>query len=130
MPFLDPSEVVRGSPLEGWSGPFFHSENMTFAYWDIASGAADLHDHHHEQEEVWQVMEGRIALSVDGDERRLGPGMAAVVPANTRHAARVLGPCRALVADYPLRLELPGGAHRAKSSGPVGAQDGVGGSYS
>jgi hypothetical protein len=30
MPFIDASEMLHGAPLQGWSGRFFHSENMTF----------------------------------------------------------------------------------------------------
>src|SRR6187549_3710308 len=74
MPFVEPTEMIEGSPLPGWSGRFFHSANMTFAHWDIAEGAADLHEHHHEQEEVWHIVEGEVVLRVGGEERRLGPG--------------------------------------------------------
>jgi mannose-6-phosphate isomerase-like protein (cupin superfamily) len=100
--------MVRGSPLSGWSGRFFDSENMTFGHWDIADGAADLHEHDHPQEEVWNVVEGEILLVVDGQERRLGSGDAAVIPPNTRHSAKPLGACRAIVVDHPVRQQLPG----------------------
>jgi len=99
MPFIDPSEMIRGAPLPGWSGRFFHSENMTFARWDIAEGADDLHEHHHPEEEVWQVIEGKVLLVLGDEERHLGPGGAAVIPSNTRHCAKVLGACRAIVVD-------------------------------
>jgi len=108
VPFIDPSEMLHGSPLAGWSGRFFHSENMTFAHWDIAADAADLHEHGHLQEEVWNVVEGEVVLVVDGCERRLGPGTAAVVPPNTPHSVRTVGACSVIVTDYPVRLELPG----------------------
>jgi mannose-6-phosphate isomerase-like protein (cupin superfamily) len=81
---------------------------MTFAYWEIEGDAADLHEHDHLQEEVWNVVRGEITLIVDGDERRLRGGMAAVIPPNAPHSARVVGPCRAIVTDYPRRLHLPG----------------------
>jgi quercetin dioxygenase-like cupin family protein len=51
---------------------------------------------------------GEVVISIDGEERRLGPGAVAVVPPNTPHSARALSACRAIIADYPLRLELPG----------------------
>jgi len=108
MPFVEPTEMIEGSPLPGWSGRFFHSANMTFAHWDIAEGAADLHEHHHEQEEVWHIVEGEVVLRVGGEERRLGPGAAAVVPPDTPHSVHVVGACRAVVADFPLRPNLPG----------------------
>jgi quercetin dioxygenase-like cupin family protein len=105
--------MIRGSPLPGWAGRFFHSENMTFGHSEISEGAAELHEHHHPQEEVWNVIEGKILLVVEGQERRLGPGEAAVIPPNARHSAKPLEACRAIIVDHPVRLELPGvGTHR------------------
>jgi mannose-6-phosphate isomerase-like protein (cupin superfamily) len=81
---------------------------MTFAHWDIADGAADLHEHDHPEEEVWNVVEGEVLLVVDGQERRLGPGDAAVVPPNIRHSAKSVGACCAIIVDHPVRHQLPG----------------------
>ena len=109
MPFIAPTEMRHGSPLHGWSGRFFHSENMTFAHWDIAADAVDLHEHHHVEEEVWNIVEGEVVLSIGGESRTLGPGAAAVVPPNTPHAVKPMGACRVVVTDYPVRRRLPGG---------------------
>ena len=106
--FITEDDMLRGSPLHGWDGRFFHSERMTFARWSIAADAADLHEHHHEQEEVWNVVAGSVVLIVDGDERELRAGEAAVVPPHTPHAARVVGPAEVVVADHPVRTSLPG----------------------
>jgi mannose-6-phosphate isomerase-like protein (cupin superfamily) len=108
MPFVDPREMLAAEPLPGWHGRFFHSENMTFAHYDIAADAAPLPEHRHDQEEVWNVVEGELQISIDGVEHSLGPGCVAVVPPNTRHSAQALSACRAIVADYPVRLQLPG----------------------
>jgi mannose-6-phosphate isomerase-like protein (cupin superfamily) len=108
MPFLDASDMIQGAPLPGWTGRFFHSEHMTFAHWEIAADAADLHEHDHPQEEVWNIVDGDVVLVVAGCERRLGPGTAAVVPPNTPHAVRTVGACRAIVTDFPVRHQLPG----------------------
>jgi mannose-6-phosphate isomerase-like protein (cupin superfamily) len=108
VPFLDPKVMLHGRPLPGWSGRFFHSENNTFALWDIAADAAPLHEHHHPEEEVWNVVEGELLLTIDGDERPLGPGSGAIVPPGTPHSARVTTACRAVVVDHPVRRHLPG----------------------
>lgn len=81
---------------------------MTFAHYDIAAGASPLHEHQHEQEEVWHVVEGDVALSIGGEEQVLVAGCVAVVPPGTPHAVRPLGACRAIIADHPVRTELPG----------------------
>jgi len=83
--------MLAGEPLPGWSGRFLHSANMTFALYDIAAGAAPLHEHQHEQEEVWHI--------VEGEEQVLGAGCIAVVPPDTPHSVRPLGACRAVTAD-------------------------------
>jgi mannose-6-phosphate isomerase-like protein (cupin superfamily) len=61
---------------------------MTFAYYEIAADAVPLHEHHHPQEEVWNVVQGSLAVTIDGEEQIAGSGCAAVVPADTRHSAR------------------------------------------
>ncbi len=108
MPFVRPSEMLAGEPLPGWSGRFLHSANMTFAHYAIAPDAAPLHEHQHPQEEVWHIIEGEVALSIAGEEQALDAGCVAVVPPDTPHSVRPLSACRAIIADYPLRPNLPG----------------------
>jgi mannose-6-phosphate isomerase-like protein (cupin superfamily) len=108
MPFVEPSEMLSGTPLPGWSGRFLHSANMTFAHYDIAADAAPLHEHQHEQEEVWHIVDGQVALTIAGEERVLTAGCIAVVPPDTPHSVRPMAAARAIIADYPLRPNLPG----------------------
>jgi quercetin dioxygenase-like cupin family protein len=109
VPFVDPADMLSGEPLPGWRGRFFHCDNMTFSHYDIAADAVPLHEHEHPQEEVWHVVDGEMAITIDGVEQRVAAGHAAIVPPNTLHSARALADTRAIVADYPVRLELPGG---------------------
>jgi hypothetical protein len=53
MPFIDAGEMTSAEPLPGWAGRFLHSENMTFAIYEVDADAAPIHEHHHPQEEVW-----------------------------------------------------------------------------
>jgi mannose-6-phosphate isomerase-like protein (cupin superfamily) len=115
MPIVRGEDRISLKPLPGWSGRAFHAASMTFVEWDLAEGAAPLHAHHHEQEEVWHVLDGEIALTIQGVEHRVRKGMAAVIPPNVLHSARPTGPCRALVCDHPRRESLPGAAARAAS---------------
>jgi len=105
---IRPDDMLHGAPLPGWTGRFFHSSNMTFAHWDIDADAADLHEHHHEQEEVWNVVGGEVDVVVDGVAHRLRRGDAIVVPPHTPHAALIAGSCEVLVTDFPVREQLPG----------------------
>jgi quercetin dioxygenase-like cupin family protein len=108
MAFLSPGDMLKGEPLPGWRGHFFHAENMTFSLYEIDAGAPALHEHLHREEEVWNVVDGEIVLSVAGQERILRAGDAAIVPPDTPHSARVIAACRVVVADHPRRDALPG----------------------
>jgi quercetin dioxygenase-like cupin family protein len=110
MPFIDTGQLKVREPLPGWKGRYFHSANMTFAYYAVAAGAA-IHEHSHANEEVWHVIEGELEVTVDGQTQVAGPGSAAVIPANTTHAVKALTDGRSIVVDYPLRHSLPGGDH-------------------
>jgi mannose-6-phosphate isomerase-like protein (cupin superfamily) len=107
VPFIDTSRLTVKEPREGWTGRFFHSENMTFAYYDVAAGAW-IHEHAHANDEVWHVVEGRLEITIAGKTAVAGPGHAAVVPPNTTHSVRALTDVRAIVVDHPRRDSIGG----------------------
>jgi quercetin dioxygenase-like cupin family protein len=107
VPFVDATELPVRAPRPGWNGRFFHSEQMTFGYYEIEAGAT-LHEHSHDNEEVWHVLAGELEMRVDGDRRVLGPGCAAVVLAGHLHSARAVTDCRAIVVDQPRREQIGG----------------------
>jgi quercetin dioxygenase-like cupin family protein len=107
MPFIRPSELPPREPLPGWAGRFFHSDHMTLVYYEIAPGAR-AHPHHHENEEVWNVLDGELEMVVDGVARVLRAGEAAVVPADVEHSAAAIGRCRVIVVDHPARDTVAG----------------------
>ena len=105
MPFVDTNEIGELERRPGWRGRIFQSSNMTFATWRFAAGA-EIHPHHHPQEEVWQVLEGELEIRIGAETRTAGPGMAAIVPADTEHAVVALSDGIAMVADWPVREDL------------------------
>ena len=106
MPFIDTRGIEEHERLPGWRGRIFRSANMTFATWRFAAGA-EIHAHHHPAEEVWQVLEGELEIRIGEEVRRAGPGMAAIVPADTPHAVVALSDGVAMVADWPVREDMP-----------------------
>src|ERR687891_243785 len=102
MTFIDTSDLPAREPREGWRGRLFHSQNMSFAYYEVSAGAW-IHEHHHPNEEVWNFIDGRFEVSLDGQTHVAEPGCAAVVPPNAPHAIKALTEGRALVVDYPVR---------------------------
>jgi quercetin dioxygenase-like cupin family protein len=105
MPFIEILDLPVAERLPGWRGRYFHSPNMTFAHYDFARGSS-IHEHFHPQEEVWNVIEGELGMTVGGQTQVVRPGVAAIVPANVPHSVRALTDGRAIIVDYPLLLEF------------------------
>ena len=105
MAFIDTKALAILDKRPGWRGRLFHSKNNTFVWWEFDEGA-DIHRHHHEQEEVWHVIEGVLEVTVAGETQRCGPGTAVIVPPDTPHSVLVVKAGRALVVDHPLREDF------------------------
>ena len=78
---------------------------MTFAHYDFTEGAS-IHEHYHAQEEVWEVIEGELEVTIDGQAHVARAGVVAIVPGGVRHSVRALTNGRAIIVDYPLRHDL------------------------
>ena len=102
MPFVDTGALDVIERLPGWHGRYFHSENMTFAHYDFTRGAS-IHEHFHPEEEVYEVIEGELELSIDGVARIARSGLVAIVPANVRHSVKALTDGRVIIVDCPRR---------------------------
>jgi quercetin dioxygenase-like cupin family protein len=105
MPFIDTSGLNVIERLPGWRGRYFHSPSMTFAHYEFVRGAS-IHEHFHPQEEVYEVIEGELEITIDGSAQIARPGLVAIVPGNVRHSVKALSDGRAIIVDYPLRREF------------------------
>jgi quercetin dioxygenase-like cupin family protein len=105
MPLVDTSTLRVIERLPGWRARIFHSASMTFAHYEFDAGST-IHEHHHEQEEVWNVIEGELEVTVGGVALVARPGVVAIVPPNTPHSVRALSNGRAIIVDHPLRLDV------------------------
>ena len=105
MPFIDITSLKVVERLPGWYGRYFHSPSMTFAHYDFKHGAA-IHKHFHPQEEVYEVIEGELEITIDGTAHIARPGVVAIVPSNSPHSVRALSDGRAIIVDFPLRSEF------------------------
>jgi quercetin dioxygenase-like cupin family protein len=105
MPFVDVSNLRVIERLPGWRGRHFHSPSMTFAHYDFVRGAS-IHEHFHPQEEVYEVIEGELEVTIEGVAQIARAGVVAIVPAGVRHSAKALTDGRAIIVDYPARPEF------------------------
>ena len=102
MPFVDISSLKVKERLPGWRGRYFHSQHMTLAHYDFVQGAS-IHEHDHPEEEVYEVIEGEVEITIDGVAQIARPGVVAIVPGNVRHSIRALTNGRAIIIDHPVR---------------------------
>jgi quercetin dioxygenase-like cupin family protein len=64
---------------------------------------ASIHEHSHPQEEVYEVVEGELEVTIDGAAQVIRTGLMAIVPGNAPHSVKALTNGRAIIVDYPLR---------------------------
>jgi quercetin dioxygenase-like cupin family protein len=105
MPFVDTKKLKVIERLPGWKGRYFHSASMTFAHYEFASGSS-IHEHFHPEEEVYEVIEGELEVTIDGAAQVARAGLVAIVPSNVPHSVKALTDGRAIIVDYPLRREF------------------------
>ena len=105
MPFIDTRALDVIERLPGWHGRYFHSASMTFAHYDFTRGSA-IHEHFHPQEEVYEVIQGELEVTIDGVTQIAQAGVVAIVPANVRHSVKALSDGRAIIVDYPRRPDF------------------------
>jgi quercetin dioxygenase-like cupin family protein len=102
MPLIDARSLPVVERKPGWRGRYFNSPSMTFAHYEFDAGS-EIHEHAHEQEEVWHVLEGELEITIGKEKTHAGAGFVGIVPPETRHSVRALTNGKAIVVDYPLR---------------------------
>jgi quercetin dioxygenase-like cupin family protein len=105
MSFVDTDGLKIIERLPGWKGRYVHSASMTFAHYEFAAGSK-IHEHFHPEEEVYEVIEGELELTIDGETEIAKSGIVAIVPANARHSVKALTNGRLIVVDHPARPEF------------------------
>lgn len=88
--------------VPGFRGKFIHSDSMTLAYWNIASGSI-LPEHDHVHEQVVNVLEGTLEISIEGIHHSLEPGSVLCIPSNVPHSGKAVTQCRVLDVFHPVR---------------------------
>lgn len=102
MPLVDLKNIKEKEILPGLNVRFVHSDNMTLAYWRFDPGVElPLHSHPHEQ--VVNVIEGELELTLDKETLRLTPGKVVVIPSEVPHSGKALNACRVIDVFYPIR---------------------------
>ena len=105
MPLVDVDSLKIIERLPGWKGRYFHSTSMTFAHYEFTAGSS-IHEHFHPEEEVYEVIEGELEVTIDGRSEIAKPGVVAIVPSNSRHSVKARTDGRLIVVDHPVRPDF------------------------
>jgi quercetin dioxygenase-like cupin family protein len=105
MPFVNVNGLKVIERLPGWKGRYFHSPSMTFAHYKFTAGTS-IHEHFHPEEEVYEVIEGELEVTIDGRSEIAKPGMVAIVPPNALHSVKALTDGQLIVVDHPARPDF------------------------
>jgi mannose-6-phosphate isomerase-like protein (cupin superfamily) len=106
MPFVTTDKPNFTADLAGWTGKFFHSDNMSFMHYTIDANAGAIPLHKHVNEEVWNIIEGTLEVTIGEDTQVVGPGDVALVPSDVEHALKPMGPAKVIVVNYPHRTTI------------------------
>ena len=105
MGFYNLEEMEKKSLFPNTQARFIHTDNMTFAYWELEVGA-EIPEHAHEHEQVSNVLEGEIELRINGKTQVCGPGHVAVFPSNASHYGKAVTKCQVIDVFYPVREDF------------------------
>ncbi len=83
------------------------AETITVAHVKLSAGAV-LPKHSHHNEQVVNVIEGELELTVEGKPYSLVPGKVMVLPPNVEHSGRAVTDCRVIDAFHPVRQDWRG----------------------
>jgi unsaturated pyranuronate lyase len=81
------------------------TRRASFAHYDFKRGST-IHEHFHSQEEVYEVIEGELEVTIDGATQIARAGLVAIVPSNIRHSVKALTDGRAIIVDYPVKRDF------------------------
>jgi quercetin dioxygenase-like cupin family protein len=84
-----PDELVEERGRVFWQ-TLAEGEGLTLGVASFPPGE-ELHEHRHEQSEVYLVLAGTGVVTVDGEAREVADGAAVFIPGNALHSCRNTG---------------------------------------
>ena len=102
--FTHIDQIAPKEIIPGFHGRMIHTDNVTFAHWDIEAGS-QLPEHQHIHEQLSRVMSGTFELTINGAPHTLGAGDMVVIPSNEPHSGRAVTDCVLIEVFQPARDE-------------------------
>jgi len=88
--------------VAGFNAKLIHMEGMTIAHVHAKEGAI-LPEHFHIHEQVTNIIQGKLEMTMNGKTRVCEPGDVVMIPSNLPHSARALTDCYVIDCFQPVR---------------------------
>lgn len=100
--FIDTANLESKTLFPGFHARMVHTDGLTIAHFRIEAGCKlPLHQHPHEQ--VSNIIEGTLELTVGEETLACTPGMVVTIPGNLPHSAVALTDCWVIDVFRPAR---------------------------
>jgi len=105
MPLVNLKNLKELALADGIRARVISTGNVSVAYVNLDAGAVlPEHSHHHEQ--IVNVIEGELELTVDGEATVLKPGLSMVLSPMVPHSGRALTDVFVLDVFHPVREDF------------------------
>jgi quercetin dioxygenase-like cupin family protein len=99
---IEINKIESVEMFAGFTAKFIHTENLSLGFWEVKKDSI-LPEHSHINEQVTQVLEGELELTIDGKTAIYKAGFMAVIPPNIVHGGRAITDCKLFDIFYPCR---------------------------
>jgi quercetin dioxygenase-like cupin family protein len=103
--FVESANLLEKQIAPGIYGRPVHSEQMTVNYVRLEKGAI-LPLHHHPHEQITNVLEGELQMTVGEETYSCKAGCIVVIPSNVPHHAIAISECRVIDVFQPVREDM------------------------
>lgn len=90
--------------IPGFRGKLVHGTEMSLVFWEVDAGS-EVPEHHHINEQIMHVIQGRFEFTLDGVSREYEAGDIVLIPAHAPHSGKALTACRLMDVFSPVREE-------------------------
>jgi quercetin dioxygenase-like cupin family protein len=97
---IEPFDIVPG-----FHARMIHTDSLTIAFVDIEAGAT-LPEHAHIHEQITNMLEGELEMTIGGKTSRFSAGQSVVIPSNVPHSGRAITACKAMDVFTPVREDF------------------------
>ena len=91
--------------VEGYAAKIIHTDQLSVMHVNVKAGAP-LPEHYHHNEQITNIIEGKLEMTVGGETRICEPGDVVVIPSNVLHSAVAITDCRIIDVFNPPREDL------------------------